>query len=187
MPKIVDHDEYRQKLVQESFELMARRGYAALSMRDLARALRISTGTLYHYFPSKLGLFEAILQHYASSNIRQPMSAQPQISTFEDGLNLIIANCEAAEEMWAKMFLIQVDAYREPDGKMLAIYNNIFTSSSTKNYLSKILKIEDPDVIDLFRVIMLGMIIQRVISKRNVKWSAQKQILLNTFKQYAKD
>lgn len=166
---------------------MAKRGYAALSMRDLARALRISTGTLYHYFPSKMGLFEAILQFHATNSTRPPARNQTEPATFEEGLDLLISNCEAGEELWAKMFLIQVDAYREPDGKMIATFNNISTSNSTKTYLSKLLKIDDPDVIDLFRVIMLGMIIQRVISKRNVKWSTQKQVLLNTFKQYAKD
>ena len=90
MPKIVDHDEYRKKLVQQSFELMAGRGYAALSMRDLARALRISPATLYYYFPNKLGLFEAILKYHAFGVASPQVSTEPKSTSFEEGLNELI-------------------------------------------------------------------------------------------------
>ena len=185
MPKIVNHDEYKEKLVEASFELMSTRGYAALSMRDLARALRISTGTLYHYFPSKLGLFEAILQRYCMAS----MAKQPEFETlsesFDDGLEKMINNCRKQEELWAKILLIQVDVYREPEGKMITIFNNVFTSESTRHHLSRLLHIENDDVIDLFRALMLGIIIQRVISKKQVDWDQQKNLLRTTFKQYA--
>ena len=164
---------------------MARRGYAALSMRDLARALRISTGTLYHYFPNKLGLFEAILQYHANGADAAQIASEPKSTSFEDGLEELIAGCEQGEEMWAKILLIHVDAYREADGKMLSTFNSVFTSNASKTRLSKQLKIEDPEIIDLFRVIILGTIIQRVLSKRNIKWSTQKRLLHDIFKKYA--
>lgn len=187
MPKIVDHDEYRKKLVEQSFELMARRGYAALSMRDLARALRISPATLYYYFPNKLGLFEAILKYHAVGGSIQQIAADPKATSFEEGLEELITGCELGEEMWAKILMMHVDAYREADGQMLSTFNSIFTSNSTKARLSKQLKIEDPEVIDLIRVIILGTIIQRVLSKRNIKWSTQKRLLFDIFRKYASD
>ncbi len=185
MPKIVDHDEYRKQLVKESFELMAKKGYASLSMRDLARALRISPGTLYHYFPNKLGLFEAILKYHAVGGGSPQVATEPQSTSFEEGLNEIIAGCEQSEEMWAKILFMHVDAYREADGKMLSTFNSIFTSTATRSRLAKQLKIEDPEIIDLFRVIILGTIIQRVLSKRNLKWSTQKRLLFDIFSKYA--
>ncbi len=187
MPKIVDHDEYRKKLVQQSFELMAGRGYAALSMRDLARALRISPATLYYYFPNKLGLFEAILKYHAVGGASPQVATEPKSTSFEEGLNELIEGCEQSQEIWAKILLIHVDAYREADGKMLSTFNSVFTSNATKARLSKQLKIDDPEVIDLIRIIILGTIIQRVLSKRNIKWSTQKRLLLDIFSKYATD
>ena len=61
MPKVVDHEKQRAELLDGAFELFADRGYAALSMRDLARGLGVTTGTLYHYFKSKDVIFEAMV------------------------------------------------------------------------------------------------------------------------------
>ncbi len=57
MPKIVDRERYRKQLLQQSFELFAEIGYGNITMRQLAQKLAVSTGTLYHYFPSKEAMF----------------------------------------------------------------------------------------------------------------------------------
>jgi len=53
MPKIVDHDAYRDELIERYFDDFAQRGYNDVTMREIAAKLNISTGTLYHYFPSR--------------------------------------------------------------------------------------------------------------------------------------
>lgn len=64
MPRIVDHDAQREQLLDACFRLIADEGYAASSMRRLARAAGVSTGTLYHYFPDKrsilVGMFALV-------------------------------------------------------------------------------------------------------------------------------
>ena len=62
MPKIVDQDAYRRKLATAATRLFGERGYGSLSMRELARGLGVSSGTLYHYFPSKQQLFQAAVR-----------------------------------------------------------------------------------------------------------------------------
>ena len=57
MPKVVDHQQYRKELLSKSFNLFAQKGYATITMRQIAQELGVSTGTLYHYFPSKESLF----------------------------------------------------------------------------------------------------------------------------------
>lgn len=61
MPKIVDHDQYRKELTQAALKVFAKSGYANVSMRSLAVALGVSTGTLYHYFPTKEALFKDVM------------------------------------------------------------------------------------------------------------------------------
>ncbi|NJL79674.1 MAG: helix-turn-helix transcriptional regulator, partial [Richelia sp. SM2_1_7] len=57
MPKIVDHEKYRKELLWKSFDLFAQKGYGSVTMREIAKELGVSTGTLYHYFPNKESLY----------------------------------------------------------------------------------------------------------------------------------
>ncbi|MFP4152014.1 MAG: TetR/AcrR family transcriptional regulator [Alkalispirochaeta sp.] len=59
MPKIVDHEAYRNEIADRAVEVFRRRGYAGIGMREMARELGMSKSALYHYFPSKDALFLA--------------------------------------------------------------------------------------------------------------------------------
>jgi AcrR family transcriptional regulator len=50
----------REAVVEEAARLFLERGYHAASMRELARRLGVSLGTLYHYVPSKVDLLVEI-------------------------------------------------------------------------------------------------------------------------------
>lgn len=52
MPKIVDSKKYRKELLHQCFDLFADRGYANVTTRQIAKKPGISTGAMYHYFPS---------------------------------------------------------------------------------------------------------------------------------------
>jgi AcrR family transcriptional regulator len=62
MPKIVDHDQQRRTLLLHCFDLFRRRGYQSVTMREIAREIGASTGTLYHYFPNKLAILEQLYE-----------------------------------------------------------------------------------------------------------------------------
>jgi AcrR family transcriptional regulator len=49
-------DATRRQLYRVALRLIARKGYAETSLRDVARAARVSPGLLYKYFPSKRDL-----------------------------------------------------------------------------------------------------------------------------------
>src|SRR5919199_4180826 len=78
-PKYVDHDQYRRELLHQCFELVAQRGYGAITMRQLAEHLDVSMGTLYHYFKDKQAFFEQLVEEM----VRQaapPQNAHTQLS-----------------------------------------------------------------------------------------------------------
>src|SRR5262249_45016031 len=54
------HDEQRRTLLLRCFALFRKRGYQAVTMREIAREIGASTGTLYHYFPNKLSILEQL-------------------------------------------------------------------------------------------------------------------------------
>jgi AcrR family transcriptional regulator len=51
----------RQNILDTALSLMAQRGVAGTSMRDLAAATGLNVASLYHYFPSKQDLLVAVL------------------------------------------------------------------------------------------------------------------------------
>lgn len=52
----------RAALVRAGRRLFGDQGFRATSVEDLAREARLSTGALYHHFPTKTALFEAVFE-----------------------------------------------------------------------------------------------------------------------------
>jgi AcrR family transcriptional regulator len=52
----------RAALVDAGRRCFGERGFAATSVEDLAREARVTTGALYHHFPTKAALFETVLE-----------------------------------------------------------------------------------------------------------------------------
>ncbi len=71
MPKTVDHDEYRNILLEKSYDLFSRKGYSNVTMREIAKENGVSTGTLYHYFPNKAAILEQLISWVAERNVDQ--------------------------------------------------------------------------------------------------------------------
>ena len=64
----------RRRILQIALSLMAQRGVDGTSMRDLASAAGLNVASLYHYFPSKRDLLEAVLVEQGFLPVR---AAQP--------------------------------------------------------------------------------------------------------------
>ncbi len=52
----------REIILQEALNLFSNKGYAAVSMRDIAAAVGIRASSIYHHFSGKQELFEALIQ-----------------------------------------------------------------------------------------------------------------------------
>ncbi|EUA35388.1 bacterial regulatory s, tetR family protein [Mycobacterium xenopi 3993] len=55
-------------------------------MDDLARAARVTTGALYHHFPTKTALFEAVFEHAHTELMNHAMEAAREASDDLDEL-----------------------------------------------------------------------------------------------------
>ena len=63
MPKRVDHDQRRLEIVEAAWRLIARGGFAAATMREIAAEAGFANGALKYYFESKDDLLVAAFQH----------------------------------------------------------------------------------------------------------------------------
>lgn len=76
MPKVVDHGQRRQELVEAAWRVIARVGLDGVTVREIATESGYSTGTLAHYFADKDDILRVALER-ADDNIRERIDAMP--------------------------------------------------------------------------------------------------------------
>jgi AcrR family transcriptional regulator len=119
----------KERILMTSTILFARKGYAAVSMRDIAQANDIKPSSLYNHFKSKEALWAAALEHQKKIWL-----------LYFDHLTRLLARAETFEEALGHM-------YHEP--KRLA---NIFTSYG--NSLIMLEQVHDPLAAETFDFFM---------------------------------
>ena len=65
----------RAALVAAGRQLFGTSGFAATSVDDIARAARVTTGALYHHFPTKAAVFEAVFEQVHADLLAASMAA----------------------------------------------------------------------------------------------------------------
>ena len=75
-------DERRRQLLERAAELFGTHGYDELSMAAIAREAGVSKPLLYHYFPTKRRLFEAVLRQAADQHL-QRVATDPSLPPAE--------------------------------------------------------------------------------------------------------
>jgi AcrR family transcriptional regulator len=65
----------RAALVTAGRRLFGTSGFAATSVEDIAREARVTTGALYHHFPTKAAVFEAVFEQLHAELLAASMSA----------------------------------------------------------------------------------------------------------------
>src|SRR5580700_7438639 len=97
----------RDALVSAGRLLFGRAGFAPTSVEDLAREAGVTTGALYHHFPTKAALFEAVFELVHA----ELMSASGEAAERADG----------AVESLAAAFEAFLDKVLEPDVQRIII------------------------------------------------------------------
>lgn len=134
MPKIVDHNEYRKNLLGRAFDLFAQKGFAAVTMREIAQGLGVSTGTLYHYFPSKEALFEQLMHEKADYYVLMLTRELEGTKTLTEQVDALGRFLQKNEDSLIKEIYISVDFV----GTMaVKLFKTIEPISSPMNALNK--------------------------------------------------
>ena len=117
MPKIIDRDRYREELISKSFDLFAQKGYGSITMRQIAKELEVSTGTLYHYFPSKQALFEQLVEAIAQNDINQALKELDGKETLQEKVEGIGEYIVKNQDYYIKWTYVFVDFCQHQDGR----------------------------------------------------------------------
>lgn len=127
----------KEQILMVSTVLFATRGYAAVSMRDLASATGLKPASLYNHFDSKESLWRAVLDHSTTLYklyFQKLDEALSQVENFQEAVTLIFEE----PKRWSNTFtcyafaMIQAEQFR--DELAGRIFNDVFLDYS-KSFL----------------------------------------------------
>jgi len=112
VPRLVDHDRRREKLLEKTFRLFVRHGFAGVTMRQVAVAADVSIGSLYHYFKDKDDLFEQMLTFLVDREISIALDRLGTPSSAEEGVARVWAFVGERERPLAELLHVSLDHQR---------------------------------------------------------------------------
>jgi AcrR family transcriptional regulator len=100
----------RKQILTAALDLFIQKGFAATKITDIADSVGMSVGLLFHYFPSKEGIYEELVQTgLAKSQMSMAESTSPPLVFFENIAETIL-NQAKDDPFAAKMFVLMSQA-----------------------------------------------------------------------------
>jgi AcrR family transcriptional regulator len=179
MPKIVDHEHYRKQLLNNCFEIFAEKGYSSVTMREIASEIGVSTGTLYHYFPSKESLFEQLIEYLSCEDTKEEAIAElGNPPTLAERIEKMMEYVSQNEDYLLKGCLITFDFCHQKSRK--EIDHNQALQQAGKRYeeaVSCYLGISDPGIAIFVINYIDGLLVRRFYQGERISFSGQANLL----------
>ncbi|MFB2980495.1 TetR/AcrR family transcriptional regulator [Microseira sp. BLCC-F43] len=178
MPKIVDRDLYRKELLGKCFDLFASKGYASITMREIAQKLGVSTGTLYHYFPSKEAMFVQLFEERYRQTIASIAPELEKAKTLAERIEIVFDFVARNEEYFLKQLLLDIEFYQQQGREKLQ--QNKALQQLTERALAefaKLLGIQDPKFVIYISSLIDGLVLAGLYTDEIVSWSEQGALL----------
>ncbi|MBD2690872.1 TetR/AcrR family transcriptional regulator [Anabaena catenula] len=179
MPKIVDHEQYRKELLGECFDLFAEKGYGSITMRQIAQRLKVSTGTLYHYFPNKQALFEQLVEEITQQDIITALTefrGKNNISELMEALGQYLVK---NEEYLIKWTYVWIDFCQHQDSKTMLTNSTVFKHATQRcqQVACDVLGIQDVVLASFVLSFVNGVILEKLWGNENIDFPEQCEIL----------
>jgi AcrR family transcriptional regulator len=178
MPKIINHDQYRKQLLSKCFDLFAEKGYASITMRQIAEGLKVSTGTLYHYFPSKQALFEQLMEEISQRDVLMAAAELKGMQTLQERMEALGKLLVKNEDYAIKWTYIWINFCQHQDREEIQ-RSSVFKGfiKHNKQAIYDLFGIEDPLLIAFIIIMIDGLIQQRLSANEMVSITEQCALL----------
>jgi len=177
MPKIVDHEQYRKELLAKAFEVFAQYGYAAVSMRQIAEATGVTTGTLYHYFPDKQALFDALVAEMSQRDLQRAAVEMSDRHTLQQRIEAGFRFMAANEDYFLNQLLLLLE-FRKHHQTEEHLPASLQTANATfRKAIADVTGSDDPRLITLVCAIIDGLLIERFLGQPDASLAEQADLL----------
>ncbi len=173
MPKVIDHQVMRDELLSRSLGLFARRGFHAVTMRELAQELGVSTGTLYHYFTSKTDLYGQMLRSLVVRDVGSVLGNISESMSVQARLRLVVDYVTTHEEQFKDLLFLLFDFYRysrtvdpaAPEAQEIAKTQGLFRDllSMYREAIQQNAGVPLPGLAQVVLSMLAGALVQRIL------------------------
>ncbi|MBW4655202.1 MAG: TetR/AcrR family transcriptional regulator [Kaiparowitsia implicata GSE-PSE-MK54-09C] len=185
MPKVVDHNEYRKALLRQCFDLFADHGYAGLATRQIAKALGVSTGTLYYYFPSKEDLFMQLIEELTTQDLLRASAEIEGLSTLRERILALADFLETNEDYFIKQNLLMMDFYQQARVGQSRVNEAVQrVSVRSRDEIMTAFQIENPLLATHVLCLIDGLISERMVNPAMVSYREQAELLADLLTAY---
>lgn len=185
MPKVIDHDQYRKQLLDQCFDLFAEKGYTSLTTRQIAQALGISTGTLYHYFPSKEALFVQLIEEMSQQDILKASSEVAALETLEERVLALGQFLAENEAYFLKQSLLYMNFYQQQGFGNVQVNEAVKRASQRyQAATAQFLGVDDPAIATHVMCLIDGLISERMINPESASFTEQAELLAQMLSAY---
>ncbi|MEA5448151.1 TetR/AcrR family transcriptional regulator [Leptolyngbya sp. CCNP1308] len=185
MPKVVDHDEYRKVLLEQCFDLFADHGYASLTTRQIAKALGVSTGTLYYYFPSKEDLFMQLIEELTTQDLLRATAQIEGLSTLRERILALGDFLAANEDYFIKQTLLMMDFYQQAGVGQSRVNEAVQrVSMRSRDEIMTALQLDNPLLATHVLCLIDGLISERMVNTEMVSYRQQAELLADLLTAY---
>lgn len=117
----VQHEAKRQQILGAAYQLFAQRGFAATTTADISREAGVSTGNLFHYFPTKRAIFSAIFEQDTRDTGALLEAAAASDDPWGGLLRFLAKMLADVADPYAGGFLLAVIAQAQQDPEFAAV------------------------------------------------------------------
>jgi AcrR family transcriptional regulator len=106
----------REQLLEVALDQFAEKGVRGSTIREIAQAAGITEGLIYHYFPSKTALLEAVVERYSLS--REVVTMLPSVAHLPVREALVDLGRQFLRLLESKERFVRMvfsDAHRDPE------------------------------------------------------------------------
>lgn len=171
MPKIVNHDEYREEMLEKCFHFFSRKGFSKVTMREIAEEIGISTGTLYHYFSTKENILGELIAWAGEKNVGAYISRITPADSIRQRFKLIVDFWKENGDFYQNIMLLTIDMQRnssdEQYQKTYAFFSDRYSAS-----MSEQLNISRQFAMFIF-VHFLGIVFHSLATSGNKEYERQ--------------
>jgi AcrR family transcriptional regulator len=98
----------RRALVKNAQQLFTERGYAGTSLDEVVGAARVTKGALYHHFPGKLALFQAVFDQCEANAVKRiTREVRRQRDPWDKALTAVSSFLEVCQEPGYRRIVMQ--------------------------------------------------------------------------------
>jgi AcrR family transcriptional regulator len=111
MPKIVNRDKKRSEIAQKAIALLAKKGFQATTIQNIADAAGLGKGTIYHYFKTKEEILLVVSEELFHETERSFGAALLRINEPMEKLSALIEEALKVTEDLENLFIVYTELW----------------------------------------------------------------------------